>query len=60
MEARPVGELESVGAKMPKDITEKTRRPFSFLRKNGNISAGPDSSLSPVENMIKYQTEIKK
>jgi hypothetical protein len=60
MEARPVGKLESIGAKIPKDITKKTRETFSFLRKNGNISAGPDSSLSPVENMIKYQTEIKK
>jgi hypothetical protein len=47
MEVRPVGELESVGAKIPKDIAEKTRRPFSFLRKNGNISAGSIGSLFP-------------
>jgi hypothetical protein len=40
MKAMPGGELESVGAKTPKDITEKTRETFSFLRKNAIIPAG--------------------
>jgi hypothetical protein len=59
MEARPVGEPESVGAKIPKYITKKTRETFSFLRKNGDILPGSASSLNPVENMIKYQKDIK-
>jgi hypothetical protein len=60
METRPVGELESIGAKIPQDITKKTRAAFSFLRKNAIIPAGSASSLIWAENMIKYQTEIKK
>jgi hypothetical protein len=47
MEARPVGELESIGAKTPKGITKKTRETFSFLRKNAIISAGSIGSLFP-------------
>jgi hypothetical protein len=33
MEAKPVGELESIGAKIPKDITEKPERHLAFCGK---------------------------
>jgi hypothetical protein len=40
-------------------ITEKTRHPFRFLRKNAIISVGLGSSLTWAESVRKYQKDIE-